>query len=99
MYFPELFGARVRASAMAVTNSAGRLLIASGPLVAGTIATSYFGGDLGVAVTVVASLLVIGAIGVALTPETRGLTLEVAARADPPLHPGLAARALPTTTD
>jgi MFS family permease len=99
VYFPELFGARVRASAIAVTNSGGRLLIASGPLVAGTIATSYFGGDLGIAVTVVASLLVIGAIGVALTPETRGMPLEVAAHAEPPLHPGLAARALPTMTD
>ena len=37
VYFPELFGPAVRASAIAVTNSIGRLATAAGPLLAGIL--------------------------------------------------------------
>jgi len=74
--FPELFPAGVRASAIATSNSVGRLFTAAGPLIAGTIATRYFGGDLGIAVTVIASLAVLGVVGALLTPETRNQPLD-----------------------
>jgi MFS family permease len=76
VYFPELFPTRVRASSLAVSNSVGRLLTAGGPLLAGTIATRYFDGDLGVAVTVVAALVVLAVLGALLAPETRGAFLD-----------------------
>jgi MFS family permease len=72
VFFPELFGASVRASALAVTNSIGRLLTAAGPLLAGVIATQWFGGSLALATTAVCGLIVISFIGLALTPETHG---------------------------
>jgi MFS family permease len=71
VFFPEL-GASVRASALAVTNSIGRLLTAAGPLLAGVIATQWFGGSLALATTAVCGLIVISFIGLALTPETHG---------------------------
>ncbi len=70
--FPELFPTSVRASALAASNAVGRLLTAPGPLVAGTIAVSWFGGDLGVAIAVMASFTVLGVAGTLLLPETRG---------------------------
>ncbi|MCU1687401.1 MAG: transporter [Amycolatopsis sp.] len=73
--FPELFPAGVRASAIATSNSVGRLFTAAGPLIAGSLATQFFGGDLGIAVAVIASLAVLGIIGVLLAPETRNLPL------------------------
>jgi MFS family permease len=72
VYLPELFGPSVRASAIAVTNSIGRLFTAAGPLVAGAIALAWFGGNLGAATTVVCALLVVSFLGLALVPETRG---------------------------
>ena len=72
VYFPELFGPSVRASALALTNSIGRLCTAVGPLVAGAIATAWFGGDLGAATTVVCLLVVVSFVGLALVPETHG---------------------------
>jgi MFS family permease len=72
VYFPELFGPSVRASAMAVTNSIGRLCTAAGPMVAGLIATAWFGGSLAMATTVMSCLIVIAFIGLAMVPETRG---------------------------
>ncbi|WP_433288051.1 MFS transporter [Pseudonocardia sp. CA-142604] len=72
VFFPELFGASVRASALAVTNSIGRLFTAAGPLLAGAIATQWFGGSLALATTAVSALIVIAFIGLAFTPETHG---------------------------
>jgi MFS family permease len=72
VYLPELFGPSVRASAIAVTNSIGRLFTAVGPLVAGAIAIAWFDGNLAAATTVVCALLVISFIGLALLPETKG---------------------------
>jgi MFS family permease len=72
VYFPELFGPSVRASAMAVTNSIGRFFTAAGPLFAGVIATSWFGGSIAMATTVVSALIVIVFIGLFRLPETHG---------------------------
>jgi MFS family permease len=72
VYFPELFGPSVRASAMAVTNSIGRFFTAGGPLFAGAIATGWFGGSIAMATTVVSALIVIVFIGLARLPETHG---------------------------
>jgi MFS family permease len=72
VYFPELFGPSVRASAMAVTNSIGRFFTAAGPLFAGAIATGWFGGSIAMATTVVSALIVIAFVGLAFLPETHG---------------------------
>ncbi|MHA6631484.1 MFS transporter [Pseudonocardia sichuanensis] len=72
VYFPELFPPAVRATAIAVTNSAGRFLTVPGPLIAGTIAAVHFDGNTGLAVVVVSSVIVLGVVGVALSPESRG---------------------------
>ena len=75
IYFAELFGPGVRASAIAVTNSVGRLFTAAGPLVAGVIATQWFGGSLSLAATTISALILISFIGLALVPETHGAFL------------------------
>ncbi|QDO25649.1 MFS transporter [Streptomyces sp. S1A1-8] len=72
VFFPELFGPSVRASAIAVTNSIGRFLTAAGPLSAGAIATTWFDGNLARATTAVSMLIVIAFIGLWFTPETHG---------------------------
>jgi MFS family permease len=82
VYFPEVFGPSVRASAMAVTNSIGRLFTAAGPLVAGAIATGWFDGSIGMATTVISALMVIAFIGLAMLPETHGRFLHAEAERD-----------------
>ena len=72
VYFPEVFPASVRTSGLAMANSVGRLVTVPGPLVAGTIATSWFAGDLGMAVAATSCLLVLTLIGVLMSEETRG---------------------------
>jgi MFS family permease len=76
VYFPELFGPSVRASAMAVTNSVGRLFTAGGPLFASMMATSWFGGSIAMATVVVSALIVIALIGLLRLPETHGQFLH-----------------------
>jgi MFS family permease len=83
VYFPELFGPSVRASAMAVTNSIGRLCTAAGPLVAGVIATGWFDGDIAMAATVISALIVIAFIGLAFLPETHGRFLHTEVEKEP----------------
>ncbi|MBI5340260.1 MAG: MFS transporter [Mycolicibacterium rufum] len=75
IYGPELFPVSVRATALAVCNSAGRFVTAFGPLVAGVIAVSWFDGNLGLATASVAALGVVAVIGLAFAPETRGMPL------------------------
>ena len=60
---------------MALANSVGRYITAAGPLIAGVIAVSWFGGDLGMATTCVAAFGLIALIGLAFAPETRGAAL------------------------
>jgi len=76
VYFPELFGPSVRASAIAVTNSIGRFCTAAGPLFAGAIATGWFGGSIAMATTVVSALIVIALVGLVRLPETHGRFLH-----------------------
>ncbi|MFG3020724.1 MFS transporter [Streptomyces sp. NPDC048254] len=75
VYGPELFPPSVRATGMALSNSIGRFITAAGPLVAGVIAVSWFGGDLGLATTCVAAVGLIAGAGLAFAPETRGAEL------------------------
>lgn len=71
VYLPEIFPVGVRASALSVTNSIGRIFTAPGPLVAGSIAITYFGGNLGIAVAALNCFLIVGVIGTLLGRETR----------------------------
>lgn len=75
VYGPELFPPSVRATGMALYNGIGRYFTAAGPMVAGVIAASWFGGDLGLATTCVVAVGLLGASGLLFAPETRGLPL------------------------
>ncbi|MGK3940003.1 MFS transporter [Streptomyces caeruleatus] len=75
VYGPELFPPSVRATGIALYNGIGRYLTATGPLVAGVIAASWFGGDLGLATTCVVAVGMLGALGLLFAPETRGQAL------------------------
>ena len=78
----------MRASGIALANSIGRYITAAGPLVAGVIATSWFGGNLGIATAVLASTGVIALVGLAFAPETKDAALPT--DAPPPtdaVHP------------
>lgn len=88
VYFPEVFPPSVRTSGLALANSVGRVVTVPGPLVAGTIATNWFDGDLGMAVATTSCLLILTLVGVAMAEETRGRglpedTLDAAAPAIP----------------
>lgn len=83
IYGPEVFPPSVRATALAVCNSVGRFITALGPLGAGVIAASWFGGNLGVATAAVAALGLIAMVGLAFAAETRGEPLPV----DHPFEP------------
>jgi MFS family permease len=87
IYAPELFPPSVRATALAACNSVGRYVTALGPLAAGTIATSWFGGDLGIATAVVAAFGLIAVVGLAFCRETRGDALPVDPIASQHLQP------------
>jgi MFS family permease len=86
IYAPELFPPSVRATALAVCNSVGRYVTALGPLAAGAIATSWFGGNLGIATAVVAAFGLIAVVGLAFCKETRGDALPVDAIPAQPLQ-------------
>jgi len=72
VYFPEVFPPSVRTTGLALANSVGRLVTVPGPLVAGTIATNWFAGDLGMAVATTSCLLILTLVGVVMAEETRG---------------------------
>ena len=75
VYGPELYPPSVRATGIALYNGIGRYITACGPLVAGVIAASWFGGDLGLATTCVVAVGMLGALGLLFAPETRGEAL------------------------
>lgn len=81
VFFPELFEPAVRASALSVTNSVGRVLTAAGPMVAGIIATQWFAGSIPLATTVMAGLLLLSFIGLAFVPESHGRFIFAGTRA------------------
>ncbi|HEY3471416.1 MAG TPA: MFS transporter [Amycolatopsis sp.] len=90
VYGPELFPPSVRATGMALYNGIGRYFTAAGPLVAGVIAASWFGGDLGLATTCVVGVGLLGALGLLFAPETRGLALPADPVPTPEPSPGAA---------
>ena len=75
VYGPEIFPPSARATGMAVANGVGRYITAAGPMIAGVIAASWFGGDLGLATTCVAAFGLIALVGLAFAPETKGAAL------------------------
>ena len=84
---------------MALANSVGRYITAAGPLIAGVIAVSWFGGNLGMATTCVAAFGLIALVGLAFAPETQGVALPT----DPtppadPAAPGAGTVAEPTVS-
>ena len=83
VYGPEIFPPSVRATGMALANSVGRYVTAAGPLIAGVIAVSWFGGNLGLATTSVAAFGLIALVGLAFAPETKGAALPT----DPDVPP------------
>lgn len=85
IYAPELFPPSVRATALAVCNSVGRYVTALGPLSAGVIATTWFGGNLGQATAWVSALGLVAVVGLAFATETRGIPMP----ADPVTSPAV----------
>ncbi|WP_431931265.1 MFS transporter [Nonomuraea jabiensis] len=88
VYGPELFPPSVRATGMALYNGIGRYITASGPLVAGVVAASWFGGDLGLATTCVVAVGMLGSLALFAAPETRGAPLPDDPVPALPNHPG-----------
>ena len=72
VYFPEVFVSEVRATGIALANSLGRYVTAVGPLAVGVGSAAWFAGNLGRAAAIMSAFAVVGLIGVALTPKTRG---------------------------
>ncbi|OZM77135.1 MFS transporter [Pseudonocardia sp. MH-G8] len=82
VWFPELFPAAVRATALSFTNGLGRMLTCGGPLFASAMAVSWFGGSLQLAVMAIASVGLVAFIGIIALPETRPRRTAAAPAAD-----------------
>jgi MFS family permease len=81
VYFPELYPTRLRATGCGICYNGGRFLAALVPLINGRLIAHYahrpgaVAGGLPAAATVVACVYVLGFIGTALGPETKGKPL------------------------
>jgi MFS family permease len=79
VYFPELFPTRLRATGIGFCYNCARIIAAAAPLVLGQLAKSMETGVPGsgfrAAACVVAFIYVVGFVGIALAPETRGKPL------------------------
>ena len=81
VYFPELFPTRLRATGCGICYNGGRFLAAIIPILTGVLAVHFaaqpgaVGGGLPMAATVVASVYILGFIGTAIAPETKGKPL------------------------
>ena len=79
VYFPELFPTRLRATGIGFCYNCARIIAAAAPLVLGQLAKSMDTGVPGsgfrAAACVVAFIYVVGFVGIALAPETRGKPL------------------------
>lgn len=73
IYFPELFPTRLRATGCGFCYNAARILAASAPFMLGSLKSSL--GGTAQAATVVSFVLVLGFVGAAMGPETRGKPL------------------------
>lgn len=76
VWIPEQFPTEIRATGLSFTNGFGRMLTSFGPLVAGTIAISVFGGSLQLAITTLATMGLVAFVGIIFLPETRGQKLK-----------------------
>ena len=81
VYFPELYPTRLRATGCGVCYNGGRFLAALAPLALGSL-TNHFAqqphavaGGMPMAATVVVGVYILGFVGAALGPETRGKPL------------------------
>lgn len=72
VYFPELFPTRLRATGCGVCYNAGRLIAAVAPFTLGALSKEY---GLPLAGTIVSSIYILGFIGTAIGPETKGKPL------------------------
>ncbi len=80
VYFPELFPTRLRATGVGFCYNCARVIAAMAPFALGQLAALYhveadpvYGYR--VAATIVASIYVVGFVGLAISPETKGLPL------------------------
>jgi predicted MFS family arabinose efflux permease len=73
VYFPELFPTRLRSTGCGFCYNAARILAAAAPFTLGSLSASM--GGYAPAATVVSLVFVLGYIGLALAPETRGKPL------------------------
>jgi MFS family permease len=71
IYFPELFGTHVRTTAVSLANNVGRLITSPGPFVAGLLVAN-FGGNFGMATTVVSSFILLSLVALLFARETHG---------------------------
>ena len=77
IYFPELFPTRLRATGCGFCYNCARLLAAAAPFALGGLAKQFADRDhpdmgLRIAASLVALIYIIGYIGIALAPETKG---------------------------
>ncbi len=80
VYFPELYPTRLRATGVGFCYNTARLLAAGAPFLLGSLASHFSNpaddaAGLRIAASVVASVYVLGFIGTALGPETKGIPL------------------------
>ncbi|HZE97280.1 MAG TPA: MFS transporter [Planctomycetota bacterium] len=72
IYFPELFPTRLRTTGCGFAYNAARILAAQAPFAIGFLGKKY---GFPMAATIVVSVYILGFIGTALAPETKGLPL------------------------
>jgi len=73
IWLPELFPTRMRATAVAFTFNAPRLVAAAGPLIAGSLIVGL--GGYGPAATIVGLFFLLGVVAAPFLPETKGQPL------------------------
>jgi MFS family permease len=81
VYFPELFPTRLRATGCGICYNGGRFLAALAPILLGQLTAHYknqpdaVAGGMPMAATMVTCIYILGFIGTALGPETKGKPL------------------------
>jgi MFS family permease len=80
IYFPELYPTRMRSTGVSFCYNAARIIAAAAPWVLGDLSNRYASATdetagLRVAASIVAFIYVLGFIGIALAPETKGKPL------------------------
>jgi MFS family permease len=80
IYFPELFPTRLRATGVGFCYNCARILAAVAPFALGSLAKAFDSpsdpsAGLRTAAAIVASVYIVGFVGIALAPETKGKPL------------------------